>query len=127
MSRALLVAVLAVLTIGAGRSGDVQGSVIYVVDGDTIHVRIDNHVEKVRYLGIDAPEVPHPRGDAHRGHDRRRPRFFPNTPAAGDAARRVNIELVSGNPGPAFCRPSIFPRRCGQLADLACITFELAR
>jgi len=96
MSRALLVAVLAVLTIGAGRSGDVQGSVIYVVDGDTIHVRIDNHVEKVRYLGIDAPEVPHPRGDAHRGHDRRRPRFFPNTPAAGDAARRVNIELVSG-------------------------------
>lgn len=31
-----------------------------VVDGDTIHVRIGDRLEKVRYIGIDTPEVRHP-------------------------------------------------------------------
>ena len=84
------------------------GSVVYVVDGDTIHVRIDDggridgKVEKVRYIGVNAPEVPHARGHdaaARRGHasePRSHARGFPHTPAAGDAARRINLELVSG-------------------------------
>jgi len=37
----------------------VKGRVVWVVDGDTIHVRIGKRVEKVRYIGVNAPEVPH--------------------------------------------------------------------
>lgn len=32
-----------------------------MVDGDTIHVRIGGAVEKVRYIGVNTPEVGHPR------------------------------------------------------------------
>jgi len=35
--------------------------VVRVVDGDTVHVRVANRVEKVRYIGIDTPETHHPR------------------------------------------------------------------
>ena len=35
------------------------GTVVWVVDGDTIHVRLGQRVEKVRYIGVSAPEVPH--------------------------------------------------------------------
>src|SRR3954471_10771859 len=42
------------------RAFTVRGSVSYVVDGDTIAVRLDNRRrEKVRLIGIDTPE----RGD----------------------------------------------------------------
>lgn len=34
--------------------------VVRVADGDTIHVMINGQVEKVRYLGVEAPEVSHP-------------------------------------------------------------------
>jgi endonuclease YncB( thermonuclease family) len=34
-----------------------QGKATRVVDGDTIHVRVGNRTEKVRLIGIDAPEV----------------------------------------------------------------------
>src|SRR5262245_65202207 len=36
------------------------GVVTHVVDGDTIHVRVDDRIEKVRYIGMDAPETKHP-------------------------------------------------------------------
>ena len=36
------------------------GPVVRVVDGDTIHVRIDAGVAKVRYIGVNTPEVHHP-------------------------------------------------------------------
>lgn len=78
------------------------GTVVYVVDGDTIHVRIDDKVEKVRYIGVNAPEVPRPRGHDAGGRaprpleERHHARGFPHTPAAGDAARRINLQLVSG-------------------------------
>ena len=36
------------------------GRVVRTVDGDTIHVRLASGVEKVRYIGIDTPEVHHP-------------------------------------------------------------------
>jgi micrococcal nuclease len=34
-----------------------SGPVVRVVDGDTIHVRVDGRREKVRYIGIDTPET----------------------------------------------------------------------
>jgi micrococcal nuclease len=37
-----------------------QGRVVRVVDGDTIHVLVDGRREKVRYIGIDTPETHHP-------------------------------------------------------------------
>jgi endonuclease YncB( thermonuclease family) len=36
------------------------GIVVKVVDGDIIHVRIGGHAEKVRYIGMNAPELHHP-------------------------------------------------------------------
>jgi len=36
------------------------GQVVRVVDGDTIHVRIGERIEKVRYIGMNAPELHHP-------------------------------------------------------------------
>jgi len=35
------------------------GRVVWVVDGDTIHVRLGSRLEKVRYIGVNAPEIPH--------------------------------------------------------------------
>lgn len=58
-----------------------EGTVVRVVDGDTIHVRLDGRVEKVRYIGVDTPEVRHPRRGAEPG---------------GRAATRVNARLVDG-------------------------------
>jgi micrococcal nuclease len=72
---------------------ELYGTVVYVVDGDTIHVQVSDRLEKVRYIGINAPEVPHPHADATERH---RLRFLPQTIAAGEAARRVNAELVAG-------------------------------
>jgi micrococcal nuclease len=37
-----------------------EGTVVRVVDGDTIHVKIGDRVEKVRYIGINTPELHHP-------------------------------------------------------------------
>jgi endonuclease YncB( thermonuclease family) len=37
----------------------VKGRVVWVVDGDTIHVRLGTRVETVRHIGVNAPEVPH--------------------------------------------------------------------
>jgi micrococcal nuclease len=34
--------------------------VTQVVDGDTIYVRVDGRIEKVRYIGMDTPETKHP-------------------------------------------------------------------
>ena len=35
------------------------GRVVWVVDGDTIHVRIGTRLKRVRYIGVNAPEIPH--------------------------------------------------------------------
>jgi len=37
------------------------GLVVRVVDGDTIHVRLADRLEKLRYIGVNTPEVHHPR------------------------------------------------------------------
>jgi len=39
---------------------ETTGTVVRTVDGDTIYVRLAGGVEKVRYIGIDTPEVHHP-------------------------------------------------------------------
>jgi micrococcal nuclease len=62
----VLVALAVVAALVAGRGGgdggnasaggEREGRVVRVVDGDTIHVRVDGRDERVRYIGIDTPE-----------------------------------------------------------------------
>jgi len=81
----------------AGPTGATQeATVIYVVDGDTIHVDIGGQEYRVRYIGIDAPEIPRPADVAPSARWQRGSRFFLHTPEAGDAARRLNVALVAG-------------------------------
>src|SRR6202035_4892651 len=62
---------------GAGMGGKAQaetviltGPVVRFVDGDTVWVRLTDRVEKVRYIGIDTPEVHHPtRGEQPGGRE----------------------------------------------------------
>jgi micrococcal nuclease len=58
-----------------------EGAVVRIVDGDTIHVRLGDRVERVRYIGVNTPEVHHPT----RGEE-----------PGGRAAREVNRGLVEG-------------------------------
>ena len=58
-----------------------EGTVVRVVDGDTIHVRLPDRVEKVRYIGVNTPEVHHPKKGEEPG---------------GRAALDVNRTLVNG-------------------------------
>ena len=52
-----------------------------IVDGDTIHVRIGARTEKVRYIGVNTPEVHHPTKGEEPG---------------GREASEVNRQLVAG-------------------------------
>jgi micrococcal nuclease len=54
----VLAAVLAAASAHAGPS--FTATVVKVVDGDTIHVRLGGRTEKVRYIGMDTPETHHP-------------------------------------------------------------------
>jgi len=57
------------------------GTVVRVVDGDTIHVRVNGRIEKVRYIGVNTPETHHPtKGEEPGGHE----------------ATEVNRRLVEG-------------------------------
>ena len=57
------------------------GVVVKLVDGDTVWVRLADRVEKVRYIGVDTPEVHHPtRGEEPGGRE----------------AAEVNRRLVDG-------------------------------
>jgi micrococcal nuclease len=58
-----------------------EGMVERVVDGDTIQVRLGARVEKVRYIGINTPEVHHPTKGEELG---------------GREATEVNRQLVEG-------------------------------
>ena len=63
------VALLAVQTVAALEPG-LTATVVRVVDGDTIQVRVGDQTEKVRYIGIDAPETRHPtRGEEPGGRE----------------------------------------------------------
>jgi micrococcal nuclease len=80
LASALLVAALAQLR-GHGDDRTIAGTVVRVVDGDTIRVRIGSRVERVRYIGIDTPES-----------------VKPGTPVQcfAEAAHALNARLVAG-------------------------------
>ena len=75
--------ILLLLTAAAtgARPSTFEGVVVRVVDGDTIHVRLEGRVETVRYIGINTPELPHPTRGAEPG---------------GQEASAVNRTLVAG-------------------------------
>jgi micrococcal nuclease len=76
----LLAAVLLALAVPVFAT-TLEGAVVRVVDGDTIHVRIGDRVETVRYIGVNTPEVHHPlRGEEPGGRE----------------ASAVNRQLVAG-------------------------------
>ena len=53
-----------------GERGELGGTVGRIVDGDTIYVRLASGMEKVRYIGVDTPEVHHPtRGEEPGGRE----------------------------------------------------------
>jgi micrococcal nuclease len=79
--RLLPVIVVLGLVLPAAAQSVLEGPVIRIVDGDTIHVRVDGRVEKVRYIGVNTPEVHHPRKGEEPG---------------GRAAAAVNRDLVNG-------------------------------
>ena len=84
MRRARLAVVLAALLLALAvpvLAATLEGAVVRVVDGDTIHVKIGDRVETVRYIGVNTPEVHHPR----RGEE-----------AGGREATAVNRQLVAG-------------------------------
>jgi micrococcal nuclease len=58
-----------------------EGTVVRIVDGDTIHVRLRDRVERVRYIGVNTPEMHHPTKHEEPG---------------GRQAAGVNHALVSG-------------------------------
>jgi len=56
----LLLLLLPLLASGAVSAATIEGTVVRVVDGDTIHVQLADRVEKIRYIGVNAPEIHHP-------------------------------------------------------------------
>lgn len=77
----LLIALALVVPVAAAAEPALEGTVVRVVDGDTIVVRLGDRDEKVRYIGVNAPEVHHPTKGEEPG---------------GREAARVNAELVAG-------------------------------
>lgn len=78
---ALPLVALALLLAAPALATTLEGAVVRVVDGDTIHVRIGARLESVRYIGVNTPEVHHPT----RGEE-----------AGGREATAVNRQLVAG-------------------------------
>lgn len=77
---ALLLLLLA-LVVPAAAQPALEGVVVRIVDGDTIHVRLGERLERVRYIGVNTPEVHHPSKGEQPG---------------GREAAVVNRELVNG-------------------------------
>jgi endonuclease YncB( thermonuclease family) len=81
--RGLLLALLPLLLAlpASAAPGGLPATVVRIVDGDTIQVRIADRLEKVRYIGMNTPEIHHPR----KGEE-----------PWGREASEVNRELVAG-------------------------------
>ena len=79
-----LAPLLVLLGLGAPAAAQLplEGTVTRIVDGDTIHVDVGRRIEKVRYIGVNTPEVHHPGKGEEPG---------------GRAAADVNRRLVSGH------------------------------
>jgi micrococcal nuclease len=52
---------LLLLMPAAGLAQTYEARVLSILDGDTIEVRIGDQVERVRYIGVNTPEIHHPR------------------------------------------------------------------
>jgi micrococcal nuclease len=65
----------------ASEGAALEGRVLRVVDGDTIHVLVGGRREKVRYIGVDTPETHHPTKPVQ---------------CFGRAASALNARLVGG-------------------------------
>lgn len=73
---------LATVTTSMAPHGETQeATVTEIVDGDTIHVEIGGVEFRVRYIGIDAPEVAHDNNPGER---------------LGQEASQANADLVEG-------------------------------
>jgi micrococcal nuclease len=75
----LILLVASIAGTAGAQPASLEGTVVRIVDGDTIHVRLADRVEKVRYIGVNTPEVHHPRKGEEPG---------------GREAAEVNRELV---------------------------------
>ncbi|OGL06540.1 MAG: hypothetical protein A3H48_03985 [Candidatus Rokubacteria bacterium RIFCSPLOWO2_02_FULL_71_18] len=78
---ALLLPLALGLDVPPALAARLEGTVVRVVDGDTIHVKVGERVEKVRYIGVNTPEVHHPTKGEEPG---------------GREAACVNRDLVAG-------------------------------
>src|SRR5438445_5721076 len=83
---AVLLAFLIVLAAAAGAHAQTEaqplvGYVTRVIDGDTIVAMVGSHLETIRYIGMNAPELHHPTLGEQPG---------------GRAAMEVNRQLVGG-------------------------------
>jgi micrococcal nuclease len=56
----LLLLLLPLLAASSASAGSIDGTVVRIVDGDTIYVRLADRVEKIRYIGVNSPEIHHP-------------------------------------------------------------------
>ncbi len=56
-----VLAVLATLWAPVANAQSVTGTIARVVDGDTVDVRVDGKVERIRIIGLDTPETVDPR------------------------------------------------------------------
>jgi micrococcal nuclease len=55
---------------GSVAAGSIEGTVVRIVDGDTIYVQLADRVEKIRYIGVNTPEIHHPtRGEEPGGRE----------------------------------------------------------
>src|SRR2546423_7589880 len=82
-----LLAIIAPRAALAQHAGAVTATVVHVDDGDTIDVRLGDRVERVRYIGIDAPEIAH---EEREGRPRR------SGTRGGVGAARINAALLVG-------------------------------
>jgi micrococcal nuclease len=73
---------LLVLAASSTSAGSIEGTVVRVVDGDTIFVRLGDRIERIRYIGVNSPEIHHPIKGEEPG---------------GRAAAEVNRRLVQGH------------------------------
>jgi micrococcal nuclease len=76
-----LLPLLLLLLAGPASAAPIDGTVVRVVDGDTIYVQLGDRVEKIRYIGVNTPEIHHPTKGEEPG---------------GREAAAVNRRLVGG-------------------------------
>lgn len=76
-----LLPLLLLLLAGPAPAAPIDGTVVRVVDGDTIYVQLGDRIEKIRYIGVNTPEIHHPTKGEEPG---------------GREAAAVNRRLVGG-------------------------------